>query len=98
MSAGTHTPKVWMVDPGVVLQSFVLDAGGLCPRAAAIYPCSADRVVPSEATRPPVPPEIVKMEGRPWRRPSCKGDLQRSSCLDCLSNRVRKLRFFVKLK
>jgi hypothetical protein len=28
---GPHTLKVWMVDPGVVFQKFVIDAGGLQP-------------------------------------------------------------------
>ena len=28
---GRHTLKVWMVDPGVVFQKFVIDAGGLRP-------------------------------------------------------------------
>ncbi|MCB0845887.1 MAG: hypothetical protein KDE26_21705, partial [Bacteroidetes bacterium] len=28
---GVHTLKVWMVDPGVVFQKFVIDAGGLQP-------------------------------------------------------------------
>lgn len=31
IAAGRHTLKVWMVDPGVVFQKFVLDAGGLQP-------------------------------------------------------------------
>jgi hypothetical protein len=28
---GAHTLKIWMVDPGVVFQRFVIDAGGLKP-------------------------------------------------------------------
>jgi hypothetical protein len=28
---GTHTLKIWMLDPGVVFQKFVIDAGGLKP-------------------------------------------------------------------
>ncbi|MFP4281963.1 MAG: glycosyl hydrolase, partial [Opitutales bacterium] len=30
-AAGPHTLRVWMIDPGVVFQKFVLDAGGLQP-------------------------------------------------------------------
>ena len=29
LAPGTHTLRVWMVDPGVVFQQFVIDAGGL---------------------------------------------------------------------
>lgn len=31
VSPGTHTLKIWMIDPGVVFQKFVLDLGGLRP-------------------------------------------------------------------
>jgi hypothetical protein len=31
LEAGRHTLKVWMIDSGVVLQRFVIDAGGLKP-------------------------------------------------------------------
>ena len=31
VEAGTHTLKVWMVDPGIVFQKFVINAGGLKP-------------------------------------------------------------------
>ena len=29
LTAGPHTLKIWMIDPGVVFQKFVIDAGGL---------------------------------------------------------------------
>lgn len=31
LSPGQHQLKVWMIDPGVVFQKFVIDAGGLLP-------------------------------------------------------------------
>ncbi len=31
IKAGTHTLKIWMIDPGVVFQKFVIDMGGLMP-------------------------------------------------------------------
>ena len=31
IKAGSHTLKVWIMDPGVVIQKFVIDAGGLKP-------------------------------------------------------------------
>ncbi len=31
IDAGVHTLRVWMIDPGIVLQRFVIDAGGLKP-------------------------------------------------------------------
>lgn len=31
IGAGTHTLKIWMIDPGIVFQKFVIDLGGLKP-------------------------------------------------------------------
>lgn len=31
VAKGVHTLKIWMIDPGVVFQKFVIDAGGLKP-------------------------------------------------------------------
>jgi hypothetical protein len=31
LASGRHTLKIWMLDPGVVFQKFVIDAGGLKP-------------------------------------------------------------------
>ena len=28
-SAGQHVPKIWMVDPGIVIDKIILDSGGL---------------------------------------------------------------------
>ena len=31
LEPGVHTLKVWLIDPGIVFQKFVIDAGGLKP-------------------------------------------------------------------
>ncbi|MFY0686384.1 MAG: glycosyl hydrolase 115 family protein [Cyclobacteriaceae bacterium] len=31
LTKGNHTLKIWMIDPGIVFQKFVIDAGGLRP-------------------------------------------------------------------
>ncbi|WP_345785989.1 hypothetical protein [Pelagicoccus enzymogenes] len=67
MSAGTHTLKIWMVDPGVVLQRFVLDAGGLCPRAALGHRKASKR--PSGSGGKRIAPRLQRMSARPR---SCK--------------------------
>jgi len=49
LDAGTHTLRVWMIDPGVVIQRFVIDAGGLRP--SYLGPPPSLRVPPSTASR-----------------------------------------------
>lgn len=42
LEPGVHTLKVWMIDPGIVFQKFVIDAGGLKP--SYLGPPSSDYV------------------------------------------------------
>jgi hypothetical protein len=42
MKAGMHEIKVWLLEPGVVLQRIVLDVGGLKP--SALGPLESRRV------------------------------------------------------
>ena len=48
LAAGTHTLRVWMIDPGLVIQRFVIDAGGLRP--AYLGPPASKRVPLSAAS------------------------------------------------
>jgi hypothetical protein len=47
LQPGKHTLKVWMMDPGVVIQRFVIDAGGLKP--TYLGPPASRRMRPTES-------------------------------------------------